>query len=144
MSWRRLVLCGIAVFITQAAVNGALFTMVGDRLMHDANLLRPEGQELWGPYMASRVLFVSMFVLLFARWLRGRGPVEGLRYGLAVWLLYSIPMSVGFWSFLELPGVVAFSWIAFGLAELVASGLVLGWLCGRGTGRAVRPSVAAI
>ena len=76
--------------------------------------------------------------------LRGRGPLAGIRYGLAVWLLYSIPMAVGFWSFLKLPGVVAFSWIAFGLAELVASGVVLGWLCARGTGRAASSSVASV
>jgi hypothetical protein len=138
------VLCGLAVFITQAVVNGALFALVGDRLPHDAALFRPEGQELWGVYMASRVLFVSMFVLLFARWFRGRGPLAGIRYGLAVWLLYSIPMTVGFWSFLKLPGVVAFSWVAFGFAELVASGVVLGWLFARGTGRAPGPSVAAV
>jgi hypothetical protein len=54
--------------------------------------------------------------------------VEGLRYGIVIWLFYSIPMTIGFWSFITMPDGLAVAWIAVGLVEYVVSGVLLGLL----------------
>jgi len=128
MSWRRLALCAVAVFVTQALVNGTIFALIMDRSFNDPALFRPEGEEKIAIYMASRVLFVGLFVYIFAFWYTRRGWLPGLRYGFIVWLFYSVPMTVGFWSFMRLPDGLALAWIGIGLAEHEASGLVLGFL----------------
>lgn len=128
MNRKRFALCEVAVFVTQALVNGALFGLM-DRVFTDPALFRPEGEEHIAIYMASRVLFVSLFVYMYAFWYARQGRLAGLRYGLIIWLFYSVPMTVGFWSFLRMTDGLALAWIGIGLAENVAGGLVLGLLC---------------
>ncbi len=130
MTWRRLALCGVLVFVTQALVAGILFGLMGQR-PDDSTLFRPEGDERIGPYLASRVLSVALFVYIFTCWYRRRGWRAGLRFGIFVWLFYSVPMTVGFWSFLRMPDDLALAWVGIGLVEYVSSGVVLGLLCGR-------------
>jgi len=128
MNWNRFALCAIMVFVAQAIVAGALFAVVVNPLFEKQAFFRPEGQEKLVLYFASRILFVGLFTYLFARACRGSGWVEGLRYGIVIWLFYSIPMTVGFWSFITMPDGLAVAWIAVGLAEYVVSGVLLGLL----------------
>jgi hypothetical protein len=127
MTWKRLALLGVLVFVTQGLVAGILFGLIGQRF-DNPELFRPEGEEKVAPYMASRILFVGLFVYIFARWYPRRGRRAGLVYGLVMWLFYSVPMTVGFWSFLRLPGGLALAWVGIGLAEYASSGIVLGFV----------------
>lgn len=135
MNGRRLVLCAVAVFVTQALVNGMIFRLVMDRAFKDTALFRPEGEEKIAIYMASRVLAVGLFVYFFAFWYGRRGWRAGLRYGLIVWLFYTVPMTIGFWSFMRMQDGLALAWIAIGLAEYITGGLVLGLLGAHRTNR---------
>ena len=128
MNWKRFALCALMVFVAQAVVAGTLQVIVLDPLFEEQTFFRPEGREKLVPYFASRVLFVGLFTYLFARACRRSGWVEGLRYGIVIWLFYSIPMTVGFWSFITMPDGLAVAWIAVGLAEYVVSGVLLGVL----------------
>jgi hypothetical protein len=67
-NWRRFLVSFIAVFIAQAMVAGALHMWVIEPFVDDAGLGRPEGEEKIVPYMLSRVLFVALFVWIYARW----------------------------------------------------------------------------
>jgi hypothetical protein len=125
MTWKRLALCGVLVFVTQGLVAGILFGLLGQRL-DDPTLFRPEGQERIVPYMASRILSVGLFVYIFTWWYRQCGWRAGLRFGIFVWLFYSVPMTVGFWSFVRMPDALALAWVGIGFAEYVCSGMVLG------------------
>lgn len=128
MNWKRFGLCALMVFVAQAVVAGTLFAIVVNPLFAKQAYMRPEGGEKFAPYFASRVLFVGLFTYIFARACRRSGWVEGLRYGIVIWLFYSIPMTVGFWSFITMPDGLALAWIAVGLVEYVVSGVLLGLL----------------
>lgn len=127
MNWRRFLLCCALVFLAQALVAGSLH-MVLEPLFEDPVLFRPEGQEKLVPYMVSRVLFVGLFVYIYSRWPARRGWSAGLQYGSIIWLFYSIPMTVGFWSFMRMPDGLALGWVGIGLIEYLAGGLLLGLL----------------
>jgi len=126
MNRARLVISIIAVFIAQAAVNGAIFGLFMSRLALDASLMRPESEKHVGVYMLSRVLFISLFVFVYAGWYPSRGLGAGLRFGLLVWLFYSVPMTVGFWSFMRMSDALAGCWVGIGLIENLVAGLVVG------------------
>lgn len=128
MNWNRLVFCALVVFVAQAFVTGTLQVVVVDPLFEDQTFFRPEGQEKLLPYFASRVLFVGLFTYIFARAFGRSGWTEGLRYGITIWLFYSVPMTVGFWSFIAMPDGLALAWIGIGLGEYAVSGLLLGLL----------------
>lgn len=114
-----------AVFVAQAIVAGVLQVAWLDGLYDDPAFFRSEGDERLGPYFASRLLFVTLFVFLFVRSRRGGGWVEGLRFGVLVWLFYSVPMTVGFWAFVRTPAGLALGWILVGLAEMLVGGAVV-------------------
>ncbi|HKQ47692.1 MAG TPA: hypothetical protein VJZ71_06465 [Phycisphaerae bacterium] len=126
MNKRRIAIAIAAVFITQAVANGVIFGLIMGRLAIDSSITRPEEQEHVAIYMLSRVLFVSLFVFIFAGWYPRRGVRAGLRYGLIVWLFYSVPMTVGFWSFMRMSDALAGCWIGIGFVENLMSGLVIG------------------
>jgi hypothetical protein len=126
---RRLALAALAVFVTQTAIAGALMSLLPRGLVEDPTLSRPEGDERVVPYMISRVLFAALYAGIFAFWRESRGSLAGLRYGLIIWLLYSVPMTVGFWAFMRMPDAMAAAWLGVGLAEYAVSGIVLGLVC---------------
>ena len=128
MNWYRFGLCALVVFVAQAVVAGTLFAIGVNPRFEDQAFFRPEGQEKLLLYFASRVLFVALFTYLFARAYGRSGWAEGLRYGIVIWLFYSIPMTVGFWAFITMPDSLAVAWIAVGFAEYTVGGLLLGLL----------------
>ncbi len=134
MNWKRLAFAAGAVFIAQAIVAGALQMVVADQLFADEAFFRPEGEEKLFPYFLSRVLFVALFAYLFAKSSRRVGWAPGLRYGLLIWLFYSVPMTIGFWSFIAIPDGLAVAWIGIGLAEYLVGGVVVGFLYRPGAG----------
>jgi len=128
MNWKRFMSCMAIVFVAQAVVAGTLFALVVNPLFEKQAFFRAQGQERFLPYLASRILFVGLFTYIFARTCRRSGWTEGLRYGILIWLFYSIPMTIGFWAFITMPDGLAVAWIAVGLAEYAVSGSLLGLL----------------
>jgi hypothetical protein len=122
VSWRRFFLAALAVFVAQAVLAGVLQLLLESALEQPA-FSRAEGDEKLAIYFLSRILFVLVFTYIFVKGYEGRGPIEGLRYGLLVWLLYSIPMTVGFWAFYQMSGALALAWIGIGLVEMLGGGL---------------------
>jgi len=125
MNWTRFIWASLGVFLGQAIVAGLLFAVWVGRRFSDPAFFRPEGDQRLVVYFACRIMFVALFVYLFASRYRGRKLVEGLRFGIMMWLFYSIPMTVGFWAFIRMPDGLAVAWIVVGLAEMVAGGLVV-------------------
>ena len=125
MSWSRFIWASLAVFLGQAIVAGLLFAIWVGHAFSDPAFFRPEGDQRVVVYVASRVMFVVLFVYLIASRYRGRNLVQGLRFGIVVWLFYSIPMTVGFWAFIRMPDGLAAAWIVVGLAEMAIGGLVV-------------------
>lgn len=128
MNWKRIFTAALGVFFVQAIVAGVLQMSVIDRFFETPTFFRVEGDEKLVPYFASRVLFVFLFTYIFAKGYENRGWSEGLRFGLLIWLFYSIPMTIGFWAFIALPDALALSWILVGLLEYISGGLVLAFL----------------
>lgn len=97
-----------------------------DRVFAEPLFFRGEEDEKLGLYLASRMLFAFLFTFIYAKGYENRGESEGLRFGLLIWLFYTIPMTVGVWAFIKIPDYLAVSWIGIGLVENVVGGLILG------------------
>jgi hypothetical protein len=126
MDWKRLLLAAVAVFVAQAVVAGILQVAFVDALYDLPEFFRPEGNEKILIYSVSRILFVSLFSYIYAKGYEGGGVGEGVRFGILIWLFYSIPMTIGFWAFIVMPDGLALAWIGVGLCEYLVGGLVLG------------------
>jgi hypothetical protein len=125
MSWKHLSMSTFFVLVTKAAVGAIFFGLLfTDVLGGDSATFRAEGTELHGIAMVGYVAWSFAFSFVFARGFANRGWSGGVRFGLIVWLLYFVPMTLGIYGYF----VVSPEWTCFalmsGLAESLACGSV--------------------
>lgn len=92
--------------------------------------------KLWRPDMADKMwIFQIIFLVqayflsfLFSRGYEGRGWIEGLRFGVILGLLIEIPAAYGMYAILPIPYWLALKSFVFGLIEITAAGLALGFI----------------
>ena len=125
MSWKRMAMSVFLVLVTKAAVGGIFFGLVfTDVNEGTSTAFRAEGTENHGIAMVGYVAWSLAFSFVFARGFEKRGWLEGVRFGLIVWLLYFVPMTLGIYGYF----VVSSQWTVFalisGLAESLACGSV--------------------
>ena len=125
MSWKRMTMSVFLVLVTKAAVGAIFFGLVfTDAQEATSTAFRAEGTENHGIAMAGYVAWSFAFSFVFARGFEKRGWLEGVRFGLIVWLLYFVPMTLGIYGYF----VVGSEWTIFalisGLAESLACGSV--------------------
>jgi hypothetical protein len=140
---RRLSLCALLVFVAKAAVGALVFGLLAAGLDEPGSpAFRPEGTERHGVALAGYVAWAVAFSLLLAS-----RPVnrvrDGLRFGLLVWLLYFVPMSLGLHAYFVVDGRWTALALLSGLAEALACGSVAGWVLA-GSPRAAPPRSLAV
>ena len=97
-------------------------------------LLRPFGSGLLTAELQAGFLFLCAvpstvqssiaFTALFVRGSRRRDWIEGLRFGLLIWLLYFVPMTLGIYGYFSVGDTWPVLAILAGLAEALACSLV--------------------
>ncbi len=125
MSWKRISSCVFSVLVTKAVVGAVFFGLVFAGVYEEPGAaFRAEGTEKHGVAMAGYVAWALAFSFVFARGFEHRGWSEGVRFGLIVWLLYFVPMTLGIYGYF----VVDLEWVrsalTSGLAESLACGSV--------------------
>jgi hypothetical protein len=125
MSWKRISMSVFLVLVTKAAVGAIFFGLVFTDAPEGAGTaFRAEGTENHGIAMVGYIAWSFAFSLVFVRGFENRGPLEGVRFGLIVWLLYFVPMTLGIYGYF----VVGLEWtlsaLISGLAESLACGSV--------------------
>jgi hypothetical protein len=122
----------LLVLLTKAAVGALMFGLLfADQPGGDAAAFRAEGTELHGVAMLGYVAWALAFSLVFAQGFEHRGWLEGVRFGLLVWLLYFVPMSLGIYGYLVVSGRWTVMALLTGLAESLACGSVAAAVLGR-------------
>ena len=125
MSWKRMAMSALLVLVTKAAVGAIFFGLLFSDVQEGAETaFRAEGTENHGIAMVGYVAWSFAFSFVFARGFEHRGWLEGVRFGLIVWMLYFVPMTLGIYGYF----VVGREWTLFallsGLAESLACGSV--------------------
>lgn len=125
MSWKRLALCALLVMMTKAVVGAIAFGLVfADVVDRSSPALRAEGTEHHGLALLGYGAWSAAFSVLFARGGGGRVMSKGLRFGLLVFLLYYLPMTLGIHAYFAVSGAWTAAALVTGLAEALACGAV--------------------
>ncbi len=125
MSWKHILIGAFLVLVTKAAVGAIFFGLVFPDVHEGAStVFRAEGTENHGIAMVGYVAWSFAFSFIFARGFEKRGWLEGVRFGLIVWLLYFVPMTLGIYGYFVVGREWTFSALISGLAESLACGTV--------------------
>ncbi len=138
---KKVWMSAVAAYITFAVldflVNGVLLKSA---YMETASLWRPEGEMImWIPYVTNAV-FAFFFSLIFSKGYEGKGIAEGVRYGLYIGLMFSIPMAYGSYAFMPIPYSLALQWFIYGTLQMIIAGVVVAWVYGMKPKKAAQAS----
>lgn len=126
MNWKRFFAAAAAVFVAVQAMEFVISTL----LMKSAN---ESLQGLWRPDMMSRawvmyllsVLVALVFTYIFVKGREGKGIQEGVRFGIIIWLFFTVPMNHFMWVMLPIPYRIIFQWLLAGLLEMLVAGILV-------------------
>ncbi len=126
---KRIVLAVIVVFVAWVVMD---FVIHGVLLMptyeETAELWRPqEEMQKFMPLMHVKTLLISVcFVLLYGLLVDKKNLATGIKYGVILGLMFGISMGLGSYSYSPIPLMLAVSWFAGVLVEMVTAGAIVG------------------
>lgn len=126
MNWKRFWLASAAAFVAVQAIGLLVDTVF---MKQDYESLR----SLWRPNMMSRLwvtyvigaMAAVLFTYIFVKGREGKGILEGVRYGIIIWLFVSVPMGVSTWVTFPIGYRVILKGLIFGLLEMLAAGILV-------------------
>jgi hypothetical protein len=94
-------------------------------------LFRPDMQEkMWIFYLVS--VFTAFFItLIFSKWYKGKGVLEGIQFGLYTGFLMATPMAYSSYAMYPIPYHLAMQWFLYGMLHYVILGIVLSLVFGK-------------
>ena len=123
----------IAVFVVMNLTNFLIHqVMLGDlyRSSSMVNLMRPMGDAMLWIHFVTAAVVSFFFVLIFSKGYEAKGIGEGVRYGLYVGMLTSIPMAYDTYAEMPIPYVLALQWFLYGCLQYIVMGVVTAVLFG--------------
>ena len=125
MNLKRYIAASLAVYVIYLALGF---------LIHGV-ILAPTYQSIkgvWRPDLTSKMwiewmdgfLISFLFTYIFTKGYEGKGIMEGVRFGLIVGLLISIPVAYGTYMIIPIPYYLALEWFLYGTAQAMVLGVV--------------------
>jgi uncharacterized PurR-regulated membrane protein YhhQ (DUF165 family) len=126
MNWKRFFMAGLVTYV----VVQALDFVINEVFLKSTN---EAVKGLWRPEMASRMWLMYivglvatlLFTYIFVKGRENKGIVEGVRYGIIIWLFMIVPMNVSMWVLLPIPYIIIVRWMLVGLLEMLIAGILV-------------------
>ena len=127
MNTKKWIITSLVVFVAATFMDFIINVLIlGGAYEATSHLWRPEvemKQMMWIMWL-SGLIWSFLFVYVFAKGYEGRGIMEGVRFGLIIGIFFTLPMSLGSYSFMPIPFSLAASWFITGVIEIVILGVL--------------------
>lgn len=127
MDTKKYVIASGVVFVVYEILSLLIHRVLLDGAYQaTASVWRPEAEMHANfPIMLVTAFIISfLFVFIFAKGYEGKGIMEGVRYGLWIGLLMSIPMAFNSYATLPIPMSLAIKWFVYGVIRFIILGIV--------------------
>lgn len=123
MDTKKYVIASIAVFVVFEILSFIIYKMLLASAFQDpASVWR---HDIKRPIIHVTTLIMSfLFVFIFTKGYENKGIMEGVRYGLWIGLLMTIPMAFNSYATLPISLSLAIQWFIYGLIQFVILGIV--------------------
>lgn len=120
----------VLTFALDYVVNNFIMMPEYQATMH---LWRPPEEMKIGVIVLCQVFFAYFFTLIFSKGYEGKGPVEGVRYGLYVALMMVVPSAYMSYATMPLPYSLSLKWFLSGVVQYMIYGIALTLVFGKKT-----------
>ena len=126
MNIKRFFIAVLAVFVILQALGYLIHNVI---LIPDyqanQSLWRQNMQSFMWLFQVTSLIFSFAFVYVFVRGYENRGIGEGLRYGLVIWFLVTVPGIGGQYMVYPIPLALSLKWLFLALGEWLIAGVVI-------------------
>jgi len=126
--WIGFVVVFVVLAILDTLTNTVLLSGV---YAETASLWRPEADIKLGVIIVSWLFVAFFFTLIFSKGYQGKGILEGVRYGLYITGLVSIPMAYMTYATMPVPYGLTFQWWVYSGITYVIMGSALALIYGK-------------
>jgi len=125
--WTGFIAAFIVYFLLDWVINGVLLksSYMAEEV---AKLMRPEADIQMWIFVVCDLFYAFFFTLIFSKGFENKGIMEGVRYGLYVGLMVSLPMAYGTYAVMPIPYTLALQWFLYGLVTNIILGVVLSFI----------------
>ncbi len=124
----------IAVFIAMVILNAIIHSLIlGPTYQSDEmkNIWRTDMQAKMWIYYIVYLITSFFFVLIFSKGYTGKGIIEGVRYGIYIGFLMSVPMAYATYVMIPIPYSVAVQWFIYGMLQYIILGIIVAAIYGK-------------
>ncbi len=126
MNCKRFFAASIVVFVAvqlmEYVVNNVILMPTYESLKQ---LWRPDIESKMWMWYPLGLLTALLFTYIFIKGREGKGILEGVRYGIIIWLFASVPFSHAFYVMINIPYSLCLQWCGFGLIEMLVAGILV-------------------
>lgn len=124
---KKILLGFVAVFIVMQILDFFIKNVIlGSLLQSLSHLWRPDMKMGIFPVIGLIVSF--FFTVIYSRWCKGTGIIEGIQYGFYVGMMIGVSFAYGSYAMLPIPYALALQWFLYTLIEFVIFGIILSLL----------------
>lgn len=136
MNVKRWLLASLGVYVAHQILDFIIHGVIlAGTYKATADVWRPDMESKMYIFWITAAIFSLLFVYIFTKGYQGKGIMEGVRYGLWMGLLISIPMAYNSYVCFDVPYCLTFSWWTLGTVKIIICGIVAAGL--------YRPAAAA-
>lgn len=122
------VACSLLEYLEHALVLAPIYATMKE-------LVRPSEETITWLVIVSYAVYAFFFTLIFSKWYKGTGLVEGVQYGVYVALFTSFPYAYLAYASTPIPHSLALQRVIYGIIENVAYGVIAAWVYGKSNRR---------
>lgn len=124
MNIKRFLLTALVVFIVHEVLGFIIHQVLMTPYYQETYSLWRMPEEInMGLILLVAAIWSLLFTYIFTKGYEGKGPMEGIRYGLLVGLLISVPMGFSTYAVQPITLAMAIGWFIYGTVQVVACGL---------------------
>ena len=120
----------VAMVVTSGIIHGFLLSSYWESEDMIKIWRSDMNQKMWIYYLIY-VFEAFFFVLIYSKWQKGKGVVEGIQYGTYVGLMMAVPAAYSTYAMISMPYIVAFQWMIYGLIQYIIFGILLALIYGK-------------
>ena len=124
MNMKRFLLTALVVFIVHEFLGFIIHQVLLTPFYQETYSLWRMPEEInMGLIVLVAAIWSLLFTYIFTKGYEGKGPMEGIRYGLLVGLLITVPMAFATYAVQPISLSLAMAWFVYGTVQIVVCGL---------------------